>query len=239
MNNKKKGKMNSQEEGWSPFMGDNPNLARFKITHSKPPSPKATVVSRKESSSSSSSSSSSEKGTKRRRGPPSTNVLTCRDDIFNYWTSVLAQDPDDLLVDEQEDPGFVRCIPCSARRMRAMKIVLIQHVVTQRHVDLTKTHITFYRIHHQQVSDEEDPSSSDEIDPRAATDHYMKKLRQELHDISARAVGGPPQPPQPPPPSPSPMEIEPPRPPLAAGETFRQRLARIAEEETRKLIAKK
>ncbi len=232
--------MNSQEEGWSPFMGDNPNLARFKITPSKspplPPSAAAVAISRKKSSSS--SSSSSEKGTKRKRGPRSTNVLTCRDDIFNYWTSVLAQDPDDLLVDEQEEPGFVRCIPCSARRMRARKIVLIQHVVTQRHVDLTKTHITFYRIHQQHVAEEEsssDKEEEDEIDPQATTDHYMKKLRQELHDMAARVVEGPPPPPPPPPP----LEIEPPRPPSAAGETFRQRLTRIAEEETRKLVAKK
>lgn len=224
-------------------MGDNPNLARFKFTHSKPP-PLAAAVSRKKSPSSS-SSSSSEKGTKRKRGPRSTNVLTCRDDIFNYWTSVLAQDPDDLLVDEQEEPGFVRCIPCSARRMRARKIVLIQHVVTQRHVDLTKTHITFYRIHQQHVSEEEEEdSSSSEEDERAQLEkqlaHDTRWLEEEIAHLESSRLPPPPPPPAQQLPSPPPLEIEPPSAlPKAAGETFRQRLARIAEEETRKLLAKK
>jgi hypothetical protein len=219
--------MNSQEEGWSPFMGDNPSLVRFKITNSKPPPPKAAAVSNKKSS----SSSPSEKGSKRKRGRPSANVLTCHDDIFNYWTSVLAQDPDDLLVDEEQDPGFVRCVPCSATRMRARKIVLIQHVVTQRHVDLTKTHITFYRIH-QHVSEEEESSDEEELaklQKQLADD--TRWLEEEIAHLESSR----------PPPPPPPQDETPQPPPLAGavGETFRQRLARIAEEETRKLVAKK
>jgi hypothetical protein len=125
--------------------------------------------------------------------------------------------------------------------MRAMKIVLIQHVVTQRHVDLTKTHITFYRIH-QHVSEEEDESSGD--DERARLEKQLADDTRWLEEEIARLESSRPPPqlpsaPAPQLPSASPIEIEPPLPPKAVGETFRQRLARIAEEETQKLIAKK
>jgi hypothetical protein len=114
--------------------------------------------------------------------------------------------------------------------MRARKIVLIQHVVTQRHVDLTKTHITFYRIH-QHVSEEEEESSDGDGDERARLEKQLADDTRWLEEEIAHLESSrPPPPPQDETPQPPPKAG-------AVGETFRQRLARIAEEETRKLVA--
>jgi hypothetical protein len=209
--------MNREEGGeWSPFMGDNPALLRFRFVCSSPPPPPPPSRAAAADEEDESSWTLEEKKKKPKRAaaaaapPPRPQKdppkRQRRADVIDYWTHVLQQDPDDL-VEYSEDPGLLRCEPCGTRRMCAKTTTLIQHVVTPQHLKATNTQVRFAR----NVPTREELYDEIIADPPA---------EPEGQGLTAASVV---------------VELSPP-PLRGGGETFRQRLARIAEEETRKLI---
>jgi hypothetical protein len=128
--------------------GDNPALARFRLVcSSPPPAPAARAADDDDDDELSWTQEEKEKRKRKRNNVDKKRPFSGgggRADVLDYWTSVLQQDPD-ALVEDPEDPGFVRCDPCGSLRMNAKRVTLTQHVVTRRHVDRTNTTITFSR----------------------------------------------------------------------------------------------